>query len=319
MNPPLPDLAHGLRIDQITTDTAEMGKLAIDWRIDPIQLQPGSYRGRIRGIQTRRIQLGVCDHSISTRIVGNAPARSVVLAWCLPSSFPASLWGRRLESREMAILRAGEAIASVHPGPTQLFTVAIQRPLADEFAHSRGGASFHSLFPHERLTSASPSGFAATARQLLSLLDQIPPSDPPFANAMAAEDFERDLIAILFARVDFISPRRQRPHRCPYARLAEIHLSQHRRQPLDLSTVCRHLGTTPRTVQLGFRKTFGLSMKSYAQALRFNGARRELISADFSDHSVKAVALNWGFRHLGRFATEYHRWFGECPSTTLAR
>jgi AraC-like DNA-binding protein len=53
--------------------------------------------------------------------------------------------------------------------------------------------------------------------------------------------------------------------------------------------------------------------------LRFNGARRDLRVGDPRITSVKAIALHWGFLHLGRFAVNYRRWFGESPSATLAR
>jgi AraC-like DNA-binding protein len=33
--------------------------------------------------------------------------------------------------------------------------------------------------------------------------------------------------------------------------------------------------------------------------------------------SVTAVAMNFGFFHLGRFATSYRKRFGESPSETL--
>jgi len=37
------------------------------------------------------------------------------------------------------------------------------------------------------------------------------------------------------------------------------------------------------------------------------------------DSSVKAVALKWGFTHMGRFSAQYRKRFGELPSHTLQK
>jgi AraC-like DNA-binding protein len=319
MNPLPCDFPHGWRINRTTTDPDQMKEFAVGWSIEQTQLEAGKYLGRICGVHTRMIQLGLSEHSVSTHIHGAAPDGSVVLALRLPSPRPTSFRGQRLELREMAIIRSGEEIDSLHAGAAQILTVAIQQSYADQIARSHGAESFHQLFPRDKQNSISPDGFAATGQQLLRLLDQISQNDPPFADAAAGDRFEHRLIATLFAQIDFNRIRQNGPGPRNLAKLAETYLHQHPCQALDLLPLCRELSSTPRTVQLSFSKTFGLSMKSYAQALRFNGARRDLLAAHPAIDSVKAVAIGWGFRHLGRFSSDYFRWFGECPSITLAK
>jgi hypothetical protein len=43
-----------------------------------------------------------------------------------------------------------------------------------------------------------------------------------------------------------------------------------------------------------------------------------LVQASDASGGVGAVASRWGIRHLGRFAGEYRKMFGELPSRTLA-
>jgi AraC-like DNA-binding protein len=56
---------------------------------------------------------------------------------------------------------------------------------------------------------------------------------------------------------------------------------------------------------------------AYVREVRLERARADLMSDDPSLGSVTDIALKWGFAHLGRFAVEYKRRFGESPSATL--
>jgi AraC family ethanolamine operon transcriptional activator len=46
--------------------------------------------------------------------------------------------------------------------------------------------------------------------------------------------------------------------------------------------------------------------------------RKELLEGEDTD-DVTLIAQRWGFFHLGRFAANYQRIFGEKPSHTLRR
>ncbi len=56
---------------------------------------------------------------------------------------------------------------------------------------------------------------------------------------------------------------------------------------------------------------------AYVKARRLERIREELLRGETD--SVTASALRWGITHLGRFAGEYFRMFGELPSATLNR
>jgi len=96
-------------------------------------------------------------------------------------------------------------------------------------------------------------------------------------------------------------------------------LAAHAREPIQLSDLCAELGLTGRGVEQLFRDLLGLSPIAYLRHLRLHGARRALRDAPATSGSVKRVALEWGFWHLGRFASQYRALFGESPSTTIAR
>lgn len=67
-----------------------------------------------------------------------------------------------------------------------------------------------------------------------------------------------------------------------------------------------------RTLEYAFDHVVAVSPSRYLQCLRLCCARRDLKNG--VEMSVTAVAMKWGFWHLGRFSIAYREMFGELPS-----
>ncbi len=74
-----------------------------------------------------------------------------------------------------------------------------------------------------------------------------------------------------------------------------------------------------RTLQYAFRERFGMSPAALIKSLRLAEARSSLLQADPSACQIRDIAADSGFWHLGQFAQDYRRRFGERPSDTLNR
>jgi len=83
--------------------------------------------------------------------------------------------------------------------------------------------------------------------------------------------------------------------------------------------ICIEINASQRNLQYSFKKVLGVTPNAYLYHLRLNRARVQLTKPDNSNVTVTQVATNWQFWHLGRFANDYLRLFGERPSTTLSR
>jgi len=97
----------------------------------------------------------------------------------------------------------------------------------------------------------------------------------------------------------------------------EEYIAAHCAEPLTLADLAEVAGVSGRTLLAGFRRHRGISPMWLLKTSRLDRARSELLTADPDSVSVTAVALEWGFQHLGRFSVEYKRRFGESPSATL--
>ena len=76
------------------------------------------------------------------------------------------------------------------------------------------------------------------------------------------------------------------------------------------------VGTRERTLRDGFLELYGRSPISYLKAYRLHEVRRRLKQAG-PETRISDVAMRCGLLHLGRFAGDYRRAFGETPSATL--
>ena len=88
--------------------------------------------------------------------------------------------------------------------------------------------------------------------------------------------------------------------------------------PLGISEIAAAAGVAGRTLFKHFKDAHGASPMQYLRNARFEKVHEALLRAERTE-SVTAIALRWGFSHLGRFAVEYRQRYGEPPSQTLSR
>ena len=78
-------------------------------------------------------------------------------------------------------------------------------------------------------------------------------------------------------------------------------------------------GRSIRTLSRSFEKKHGVGPMAFIKQRRLDAAYLDLLRAEPDTTTVTQVAINYGFAHIGKFAIEYGKAFGESPSTSLAR
>lgn len=87
---------------------------------------------------------------------------------------------------------------------------------------------------------------------------------------------------------------------------------------INLPTLARVAGCSPRALQLAFTSSLGLTPMQFVLRVRLARARH-LIEKSNRDEPIAAIASKTGFSNLGRFSQRYRQSFGESPSETLRR
>ncbi len=101
-------------------------------------------------------------------------------------------------------------------------------------------------------------------------------------------------------------------------RLVEEYINVHCTDPISMAAIARETGHSANSIFRSFRKHRDYTPMQLLRRVRMELARTRLLRASAPD-SVSRIATECGFTHLGRFATDYRRRFGETPSETLAR
>lgn len=160
------------------------------------------------------------------------------------------------------------------------------------------------------------------ARHVLMAVADLEDGGSILASPVTMSAFEQFIIsALLLSHPHTYSEalrRLERPLAPRGVKRAIDYMEAHLQSPLTISEIVAAAGVAGRTLFQHFRDYRGMTPMQYLRTARFRRAREALMQAD-GDASVTEIALSWGFGHLGRFALEYQRRFGESPSATLKR
>ncbi|CAL94562.1 AraC family transcriptional regulator [Azoarcus olearius] len=106
------------------------------------------------------------------------------------------------------------------------------------------------------------------------------------------------------------------PH---FIRRTERYIEDKAHEPLTIGELAEHAGVSTRSLFAGFRKYRDTTPMQYLKDVRMQRVHQELLRSAPDTTTVTDVAMRWGFSHLGHFAVDYKRCFGESPSATLGR
>jgi AraC family ethanolamine operon transcriptional activator len=90
------------------------------------------------------------------------------------------------------------------------------------------------------------------------------------------------------------------------------------RLPITIAKMRELVGVSSSSLNRIFLSEYGIPPKSYIRS-RCLSAARDALARVSPEVKVSDIANRWGFWHMGQFAGDYRRMFGELPSDTLKR
>lgn len=296
-------------IDQLDEVTQALG-----WSTEYRQLEAGSFSSAFTVRQVESSFLIKEQSSRLLEVVAPAPVGMYVLAMVEGGAVMVNgqimssdhLFVQPPDSDFRATLPAGIKVVQMGVVAEQFETVI--QDIAPQLLVPLGGVS----------TIATPAGLLTNIRQSMGA---------EASNASDKEAFHEEVVSsILSDIVAVAADHSQQPLRQSLSRArakltfdrAREYIEAHLSEPIQIPSLCHYAGATLRSLERIFAQELSISPQRYVKARRLNAARRQLLNADdIPSLRVTEVALKHGFSHLGRFAGEYFRYFGEQPRETL--
>jgi AraC-like DNA-binding protein len=251
---------------------------------------------------------------------GNAPRNLRTFALLEEDCQSMSWFGRRVGPEALLVFPThGEIEVFSRPGfCNHTFSVATD-DLAEFFERCGGPDLERVLGPEDTVLPLAP----AHLQRLRTHLRKISFTRSTLLRSLALFDAYRDKLFALLLEI-FRSEAAAHPSRGNQARRQVIKdvvavVERCRDERVSLGNLCMAVDVPERTLNETFRRELGISPAAFIKGRRMFGAHRDLWRANPSRVLVSDIANSWGFWHMGQFAADYRRFFGELPRNTLKR
>lgn len=97
------------------------------------------------------------------------------------------------------------------------------------------------------------------------------------------------------------------------------HIKTNTNESLRMGELCRTAGISKRTLQYLFKKELDMTLTDYLKGHKLYRIHRDLWHLQQSNVKIRDITNKYGFWHMGQFAADYYKLFGELPSETLGR
>lgn len=303
-------------------DVEQFNETVRDWNTDFRQVDRGTLHADLMQWTGRASILTWCHFTRAIAQTGGTPPGMRAFGIRVDSS-PWLEWCNRKVGRDSILcFHPGGEFESLSLPGFAVFALSFQEAKLVTIAERLGYPGFFDeLRTEEAVDAAGSDGLPrlrTLLRRTLSYLDAGRFGTNSIRTLDEIENRIAETLVLALVETRSESTRETQRNRSRVVKVAISHILEHAREAVSVADLCAVSGVSWRTLNRAFKESIGASPKACISAVRLRGARRELRRAE-PTASVAGIANNWGFWHMGDFAMNYRREFGELPSDTLRK
>ena len=220
---------------------------------------------------------------------------------------------RTLAGGEIFISNPQEPLHLACAPDCELLLVKIPASLFDEVCHEHGWAQ-----PRRKASFDSSPRACSELPNLCNRLTLICQEvEDGTATPQILQHYSRTLACKLLSRLDNnVGMARNDQKSESYRRLVD-YIEQNIKDDISVEALARHANLSPRSLYLLFEQHANTTPRNFIRQKKLEQVYATLMDPARSIINVTAVALDYGFSHLGRFSEFYRSTYGVLPSDAL--
>ncbi|MBL8816181.1 MAG: helix-turn-helix domain-containing protein [Planctomyces sp.] len=287
-----------------------------NWEGQIDQLSTGRFSGTLRVVRGNSMRLLAIEGNQQILLRGRDATGTFSVYPVIPGNAGSTWRGHRLSSGHLVVVGTDVEVEHNSARTTQNLGVTLGAKELNAAGRILRADKLDEMLHTWAAFSPPPEIFDRLTRRLNALLKN-GIADPTVLGTPEGHRLEQECLRSVVAAVfpeSARGPELSLPGRSLLIRRAEEFMRARLGDPIGAIDLCRELGVSDRTLRLAFRERFGLGPMVYYKSLRLNAVRAMLRTSP--EASIADVARAIGFHHLGNFASDYRRQFGERPSQT---
>lgn len=297
------------------TDIDQLAGVYANWQGRIEQISAGALRSELHIVSGPNFRAFSINMNQRVRIRGKDASG---LFWINPvsSGSSGSLWqGRKLDVGNLVLLGLDNMVDHLSARNTIQQSVGFQPAVVEEAIRSLSATD--TRLPRSWSTIPGRPGSVSRTERLISQLLHLGMTEPSLLTTPDGHRLEQECLRSIVSALHGHTMGKidlPRSGRVRLVRDAEAFMRERIATPIAAIDLCRAFRVSDRTLRLAFREQYGMGPMTYFKFLRLNAVRLSLKKNPLL--SIKDAAEACGFHHLGNFAGEYRRLFGERPSVT---
>ena len=322
-----------LLVNQEFNSFEEFAYIANQWDADFRQLNTEQSRARIFQSQIGSILVSNVHFGCHVEQRGTTPHSMRTFA-ILSADCPDFYWfGHIVNKDELLVFPTHGEIDCFTRAGFGVTTISIPEDLLSEFFARNGVDDLNKIIGREEIVKKTS---IANLNELRSLIPQLKNrllknhfnSKQP---SLVIDNYFNDkihdeiLLTIFNIMTDNHIPSKNAIHDLPFKNSSSTlqllleYIKKNNDELLSISQLCHVAQISERTLQYLFMKHLGMTSKNYMKGQKLYSIHKELWACETSNIEIRNIAHKYGFWHMGQFAADYRKLFGELPSITQNR
>ena len=308
-----------LKINQKFNNFEEFAQITKLWNLDFRQIDRGEFEADIVQVASSDLQVSEGKFNRKLDQLGSAPNGLRTFAILANESTPTIWHGKLADQENIMIFPKDGELEAVSTPRFDVFTISFTEDLLLDIINTIGLGRPEDIIREPEIASCNPKTLALLRQNISKVLQEIRLNAPRMTEEQLQYEIEHEIprsliISLTKERHNNNKPSPQKRHQT--VRRIREYVESNAPSNFTVKDLCIAAGVSERTLRYAFEENLGVSPKAFVNIIRLNRVRRDLRNIDLTEKNISDIANRWGYWHMGQFAADYRKLFGELPSET---